>query len=380
MNPPRPRTGKNRNLPDNLYPNGKYWQYRNPITGKKTSINKPLAEAIKLAKLANAKLAPLMTDDGALLQLLTGEQAPTVKNLLERFESEWLPERKLADSTLKETRIKLERYRADLGARMVGQLDVLAMAEYLDQFQNNAYTKHRGLWIQIYAFAVAKGLAERNIAELTLQKKEQEKVRQRHTVEGVQKILDAETTPAWLKRAIRLALLSLQRREDLVTWERAAVDMSRNVIRVSPGKTENYGTPIHLEIEMGADLRAVVQECLKEPIASPYLICYRPRARKREQIEAKLHWSAVTDDYLTKEFRKARDLAKAYDHIENPKARPTMHELRALGSWLYEQQGFSTEYVQALLGHATPEMTAYYQDGHEQKEVIYQHVQAGLKL
>jgi len=310
MNPPRPRTGKNRNLPDNLYPNGKYWQYRNPITGKKTSINKPLAEAIKLAKLANAKLAPLMTDDGALLQLLTGEQAPTVKSLLERFETEWLPERKLAESTLKETRIKLERYRADLGARMVGQLDVLAMAEYLDQFQNNAYTKHRGLWIQIYAFAVAKGLAERNCAELTLQKKEQEKVRQRHTVEGVQKILDAETTPPWLKRAIRLALLSLQRREDLVTWERPAVDMSRNVIRVSPGKTENYDTPIHLEIEMGADLRAVVQECLKEPIASPYLICYRPKARKREQIEAKLHWSAVTDDYLTKEFRKARDLAR----------------------------------------------------------------------
>ena len=47
MAPPRKRTAKNRALPDNLYPNGKYWQYRNPITGKKTSINKPLAEAIK---------------------------------------------------------------------------------------------------------------------------------------------------------------------------------------------------------------------------------------------------------------------------------------------------------------------------------------------
>ena len=100
MNPPRPRTGKNRTLPENLYPNGKYWRYRNPITGVVTSINKPMAEAIKLAKLANAKLAPLMTDDGALLQLLTGEQAPTVKHLIDRFESEWLPGRKLADSTL----------------------------------------------------------------------------------------------------------------------------------------------------------------------------------------------------------------------------------------------------------------------------------------
>ena len=84
--------------------------------------------------------------------------------------------------------------------------------------------------------------------------------------------------------------------------------------------------------------------------------------------------------YLTKEFRKARDLAKAYDHIEDPKARPTVHELRALGAWLYEQQGFSRDYVQVLMGHATPEMTAYYQGGHEEKEVIYQHVQAGLKL
>ncbi len=61
MNPPRPRTGKNRTLPENLYPIGKYWRYRNPITGVVTSINKPMAEAIKLAKLANAKLARLMT-------------------------------------------------------------------------------------------------------------------------------------------------------------------------------------------------------------------------------------------------------------------------------------------------------------------------------
>src|SRR5690606_14126845 len=151
----------------------------------------------------------------------------------------------------------LERYRQDLGKKLVGQLDVLAVAEYLDQFTNNAYTKHRALMIQVFDFAVAKGLAERNWAELTLKKKESEKRRQRHTLEGVQKILAAPTTPGWLKRAIRLALLSLQRREDLVTLQRTDVDMESNVIRVSPGKTENYSAPIHLEIEMGADLRAV---------------------------------------------------------------------------------------------------------------------------
>jgi hypothetical protein len=49
------------------------------------------------------------------------------------------------------------QYRDDLGALMVGQLDVLEVAEYLDQFSNNAYTKHRGLLVQIFTFAVAKG-------------------------------------------------------------------------------------------------------------------------------------------------------------------------------------------------------------------------------
>lgn len=379
MAPPRKRDSKNRALPDNLYPNGKYWRYRNPITGIVTSINKPMAEAIRLAKLANAKLAPLMADDGALLSILTGEQAPTVVNVLGRFEEEWLTTRTYSPRTLEEIRFKLAKYRADLGSRMFGQLDVLEVASYLDQFSNNAYTKHRGLWVQIFAFAVAKGLAERNCAELTLVKQEEEKKRQRHTKEGVDAILAFEGTSDWLRRAIRLALVSLQRREDIVRWEKAAVDLERNTIKVSPGKTQNYDTPIHLEIVMGEALRSVVKECLASPVVCPFLIHYQPRARKREQLDAKRHWNAVTEDYLTKAFSKARDDSKAYDSI--PKGeRPTFHELRALGAWLYEQQDYPVEYIQALMGHADAKMTEHYQAGHGESTVLYQRVGADLKL
>src|SRR5690606_25066514 len=332
MSPPRRSSVSNRHLPDNLYPNGKYFQYRNPITGKKTSINKSLAEAIRLAKAANAKLLPMLADH-QLLEMITGEEAMKVRKLIDRFETEWLPDRNLAASTLEEIRIKLERYRKDLGEKLIGQMDVLAMAEYLDQFSNNAYTKHRGLMIQIWDFAVAKGLADRNLAEMTIRKREKAKVRQRHTVEGVTAMLEAKTTPDWLKRAIRLALLSLQRREDIVSWERAAVDLESNIIRISTGKTQNYAVPIHLEIEMGADLRQVVTECLAVPIISPFLICYRPARRRRDQMDAKAHWSAVTEDYLTKHFRIARDKCKAYNDILAD-ARPTLQELRSLGSWL----------------------------------------------
>lgn len=378
MSPPRRRSAANRHLPANLYPNGKYFQYRNPLTGKKTSINKPLNEAIRLAKAANAKLMPLVADH-RLLEMITGEAAPRVAGLLDRFESEWLPERQLAVSTLSEVRIKLDRYRKDLGKKLVGQIDVLALADYLDQFSNNAYTKHRAQMVQIWDFAVAKGLADRNVADMTMRKREQAKVRQRHTLAGVNAMLDAESTPDWLKRAIRLALLSLQRREDIVTWERSAVDLDANLIRVSASKTQNYTVPVHLEIEMGPDLRQVVMECLAEPILSPFLICYRPARRRRDQMDAKLHWSAVTEDYLTKQFRVARDKCKAYDHMPAI-ARPTFHELRALGAWLYQQQGVDQSYIQALMGHATEEMTEYYQEGHETKGPVFQRVLAGLKL
>ena len=373
----RPRTLKNRKLPPNLYPNGKYFRYRNPITGLMTSINRPLEEAIKLAHAANLKVAALVVDDGALLTLLTGDRLPTVSNLLQRFNDEWLADKGYAARTLEEIKFKLERYRQDLGDRLIGQMDVLAMAEYLDQFSNNAYTKHRGLWVQIFAFAVAKGLAERNCAELTLVKKEAEKKRQRHTLEGLQTIIGAATTPPWLKRAIRLALASLQRREDIVTWLKSAVDMDKNTLTVSPGKTQGYDNPVHLRITMGAALREVVGECLRSPLVSPYLIHYKPKARRREQIDAKDHWTSVTPDYLTKEFSKARDAAHAYDHVPAGE-RPTFHEIRALGAWLYEQQNFPQEYIQALLGHADEKMTKHYQEGHGDKTIDYVEVSAEL--
>ena len=60
--------------------------------------------------------------------------------------------------------------------------------------------------------------------------------------------------------------------------------------------------------------------------------------------------------------------------------RPTFHEIRALGAWLYEQQGFEQEYIQGLMGHADVKMTEHYQAGHGDDEVVYTKVKADLKL
>lgn len=324
--------------------------------------------------------APLADQSkGSVLATITDDAAPKFTGCLERFETEWLTTKTYAASTLKEIKFKLARYREDVGHLMMGQLDVLTVAEYLDGFDNNAYTKHRGLLVQVFAFAVVKGLCDRNCAELTLVKKEAEKKRQRHTVEGLNKILEYVETPVWLKCTIRLGLLSLQRREDIVMWPKSAVDLELNTIKVSPGKTQNYGKPVHLEIVMGQAPREVVLECVRSPVVCPHLIHYSPKARKRTQLDAKLHWNAVTADYLTKPFAQARDDSKAYEEMPAGE-RPTFHEIHALGAWLYEQQGFEQEYIQALMGHADVKMTEHYQAGHGDDEVVYMKVKADLKV
>ena len=66
-------------------------------------------------------------------------------------------------------------------------------------------------------------------------------------------------------------------------------------------------------------------------MASPYLIHYSPKARRRKQIAAKDHCTSVTPNYLSIEFSKARDAAHAYDHIPATE-RPTFHGIRALGA------------------------------------------------
>ena len=128
---------------------------------------------------------------------------------------------------------------------------------------------------------------------------------------------------------------------------------------------------------MGTELKAVVQECVTSPVPSPYLIHYRPKRLRQSPCSSKPHWTYVTPDYLSKQFSMARKRADAYPDFE-PNEQPTFHEIRALGSWIYEHRaGFNHNYVQTLMGHSTGKMTTEYQEGHEVK---YQEVEAGLSL
>jgi integrase len=97
----------------------------------------------------------------------------------------------------------------------------------------------------------------------------------------------------------------------------------------------------------------------------------------RRDLAAKPHPCAILPDYLTKQFRKWRDESGVYDHLQ-PRERPSFHDIRALGIMLYFKAGYPKEYIMALAGHATEDMTNHYIDGHEQQQPLQ--VAAGLDI
>ncbi|CAI8838407.1 hypothetical protein EMIT0P44_280015 [Pseudomonas sp. IT-P44] len=83
-------------------------------------------------------------------------------------------------------------------------------------------------------------------------------------------------------------------------------------------------------------LPGLLQLTERSPLVPPRLIHYKPKTRRREQIDAKDHRASATPDYLTKELSKAPDAARAYDHM--PAGEPPLFSRDPHFRWLYEQQ------------------------------------------
>ena len=156
-----------------------------------------------------------------------------------------------------------------------------------------------------------------------------------------------------------LALVSLQRRGDLCKLKYDAIHDGR--IFIGQEKTEKHGIRARLSIESGSQLEQLVARSRQDKIVTPYILHERPTRIVKS--ENKKHWSQILPDRLSKQFAKARDqLKKFYDM---PAAeRPTFHEIRPLGGFMYLEQGYSKEYVNLLMGHTTMAMTDHYTDRH----------------
>lgn len=370
---PRRRLSKNRDLPENLYStrvNGvTYFRYRHPVTGVFHGMGSNKVEACAAARQLNG----ILLKDSDLVGQVMGTVEQDVNHLITRFQKEYLPSRKLAPSTLKTINYRLGRIGRDIGHRPIDQVDVQAIAEYLDEnFQRDSYVKHRIALVDLFRFAIMKGLYPSewgNPAETTYAKTDYGKSRQRLSLEQFRKIHEA--SPAWLQIAMEIALVTLQGRAEVINMRFDEYkDKKIRVVRQKTSKHEHS----HLEIHC-PELESIVRRARLSGIASPYIVHRRP-VRKKDA-EGRDHWTKLTPNHFSEQFRKYRDKSEACKHLPRDQ-RPTFHEIRALGSWLYKKAGYDNKtYIQPLMAHADENMTEQYQKGHQRE---YVRVEAGLNL
>lgn len=386
---PKRRTRKNSDLTGTNIkaikrPNGFDYYYKMPdgkLVGLKDSngVWATREEAIEAALLLNQHLRRSGNVVRSVMEPKLGSPAKSVDNfntildLIIKLDAKPLKKNieKLkkgkVDRTLEEKLYKVKKYREQWGDKSISSFTTKDIADFLDQQEPHPYIKHRALLKGIFNFAIQRGFIEKNPVEATEVKEEPKRISERHTIEGIKTIYQA--SPDWLKRAIKLALLTLQRREDLVllTWK--DVDLESRQITINQGKAEGYDTPVYITITMGEDLYNVIKECLNSGIHCPYVLHYRPTRTSTKKLKSKNHPFAITPDHLTKSFAKVRDDSGAYADMDI-KVRPSLHDLRALGSYLYQQAGFAESYIQSLDGHANWDMTKRYIDGHEKPKPI----------
>ncbi len=162
----------------------------------------------------------------------------------------------------------------------------------------------------------------------------------------------------WLRLAMDLSLVTLLRRDDVVSLKFS--DVHDGFLWVVPQKTEG-STLVKLKIRVGDELAAFLSQA-RDAVLSPYVVHRLPdRARPSDKrAAARQNHTQVMPEQVTRAFQDARKEAGVGG--DNP---PSFHEIRSLGGALMRDAGCATEDVQALMGHASKSMTEHYLEGHD---------------
>lgn len=354
---PRRRSSKTSDLPENLYLNGIYYRYRHPQTGEYHQMGTDKKLAIQAARKLNAQLMP----GNDLVRRVLGEHHFTWANLVERYQRERQASEGKKASTTKEENYRLQHIADGLGMHALEDTTQRLLSNWLDNnYANNAYTKHRGTLIKLMDFGIAKGMfpdGQQNLASATLIEREAPKVRKVLTIEQFNAVR-ARAEP-WLQVAMDLALVTTQRRGDLIKMKFS--DIRDGYLYVVQNKTEKHGHRAHLRIAVGDTLAGIISRSRALPPLSPFIVHRVPD--RKVSFEGQEHHSQVRDQTLTKAFARARDACEVFKGIP-VEERPTFHEIRGLGGAQYLAQGYGKEYVNLLMGHTTMKMTEGYTDQH----------------
>lgn len=350
---PRGRSHPRLGWPDNLYTAGRGgYKYRHPISKVDTWMGNDQAKAFAAAKKLNALLMP----DSNLVAKVTGEYK-TIKDALQIFRTDIQPSKKWKPTTAKGYEIYLVNIQKQIGKRAIDQFTVKDCAEYIRTYSDSTRSRQvmRLVLIWIFAVAVQEGWIDDNPAEKTL-KFSYERKRERLDIATYNTIW--KYAPIWLKNAMDLSLVTLLRRDDVVSLQLS--DLRDGFLWVVPKKTD-HSTKLHLKLHATPSVSAILDRC-KDGTVSPYFIHRLPdRLASRDGWgQGRVHHTQVLPEQITRAFADARKAAG----IDGTNA-PTFHEIRSLGAQLLRENGWTEEQIQGLMGHADIKTTRDYLEGHE---------------
>ncbi|BDM23677.1 phage integrase Arm DNA-binding domain-containing protein [Pseudomonas sp. LRP2-20] len=356
---PRPRKPGSKDLPPNLYRktdkrNGViYYTYRDPVSNRMFGLGSDKAKAIEEAVAANMTLQKFSP---TLAVRMAPE--PTVKD---RTFCEWideyrhvLVERELSSSTMRTVHYILIRLVAVFGDKGMRSITTMDVADYLTGFvkagKGQMAKGMRSQLKDIFMEAMARGWVDSNPVEATRAAKVKVK-RQRLSLE-LWKATYEEAKHPWLKRAMELAILTGQRREDILSFVfKDEVDGYLQVVQAKTGARLRISTSLTLEC-VGLNLGEVIRRCRDRVISKNLIHHHRTVARAKAG-------TPLMPDTVSKEFAAARDRAAAKLKLDLGDSPPSFHEQRSLAARLHEEEGRDP---QRLLGHRTAKMTDVYLD------------------
>lgn len=358
---PRKRSKKHKGLEPNLYLNisNNHFSYKHPKTGKFHGMGTNKAKAQAAARQLNAIL---MEGDDLVAEVL-GTAHKVIKELCALFIKERINTNpKLADSSKQAKIYRVNKIDADLGHFEIEHFSTMNAAKWLDGFTGDSYKQHRSVLSQLFEFAQTKGWCDKNPVTPTVAHDiNYTKSRQRLTLEQFNAIYSKANE--WFQIAMDLALLTCQGRNEIVSMRYDQI--KDDVLFVVRKKTYRKTDTAYIAIRLSERLKQVIDRSKSIKPASAFIVRRRHSVIKES---SRLDDWSVKPEYISREFSKLRDQVPSIKVLPDA-AKPTFHEIRALGAHLIEKSGASKQAVQALMGHADQEMTDHYLAGHEQRWV-----------
>ncbi|WP_437230533.1 tyrosine-type recombinase/integrase, partial [Salmonella sp. LSP 41/01] len=295
----------------------------------------------------------------ALIEKLKGTDSFTVSAWIDRYEV-LLQRRNLSVNTYKIRSNQLATVREKMGEIILAEVTTRHIAKFLESWitegKNTMAGAMRSVLSDMFREAIVEGHIVKNPVEAT-RIPEIKVARERLQLETYNATrAAAEHMPAWFPLAMDLALVTGQRREDIVNMKFS--DVFDNRLYVTQIKTGmKIAIPLSLTLRAtGLRLGTVIDRC-------------RLVSRTDFMISAGIRKNSPTGnihpDGLTKTFVKARK-ASGVNFSNNP---PTFHEIRSLAGRLYKNE-HGEVFAQKLLGHTSENTTKLYLDERDNKAYV----------